>query len=262
MERIEGQHGFVTGGASGLGLAIAQALHEAGARVTIADVDTERLDALDMPFVKCVLDVRDRDGWDAAKRTAEAANGPVSILCNNAGIGPNRAELADMDPAVFDRMVAIKLTGSFNGVRCFAPDMRERKAGHIVNTASMAALYTDARLGEYGAAKAGLVHMSEVLRLELAPHDVGVSLFCPGMVATSLPVTMAKAEGRYDPSMADLKMPGIPPEIAAARVIAGIRGNWPYILTHGERKASVAARCDAILAAFDETPASTDLPGV
>jgi NAD(P)-dependent dehydrogenase (short-subunit alcohol dehydrogenase family) len=253
---IASAHAFVTGGASGIGLAIARALLAAGAAVTLADFDGERLDALGGPFGKLLLDVRNRAGWAEAKATAQAARGPVSILINNAGIGPDRTDLADSDPEAFERMLAIKLVGAFNGIHAFAADMRARGKGHIVNTASMAGLEAQPRLGAYTAAKFGLVGLTEVLRAELATHGVGVSVLCPGLVSTGLPETTAKAAGRFDPAMHRGVMPGIDPALVAERVIAGIRGNWPIILTHGERRGAVAARMEAILAAFDETPTS------
>jgi NAD(P)-dependent dehydrogenase (short-subunit alcohol dehydrogenase family) len=259
MERIAGRHALITGGASGIGLAIARALSAEGGSVTIADYDAERLDGLTEEFNCLTLDVRDRDAWAAAKDAAEAKNGPVAILCNNAGIGPHLTALADSDPATFDRMIAIKLTGTYNGIRTFAADMRGRGEGHIVNTASMAGLETNALLGAYTSAKFGVVGLSEVLRKELEPHGVGVSVLCPGMVSTGLPATTAKADGHYDRDAPPLAMPGIDPDRVAARVAAGIRGNWPYILTHGERKGAVEARMLAILDAFDATPPSTEL---
>ena len=259
METIEGRHAFITGGANGIGLAIARALFAQGAKVTVVDWDQARLDALAGTFHTIRLDVSDRAAWSDARARAEAAHGQVDILCNNAGIGPCRTELADMNPAVFDRMVAIKLTGSFNGVHCFAPGMRARRLGHIVNTASMAALYPQARLGEYGAAKAGLVMLSEVLRLELAPHGVGVSVLCPGLTSTGLPQTSARADGRPEPAGT---MPGIDAAVVAERVIAGIRGDWPYILTHGDRRDAVEARAHALLGAFDLIPHSHNSTGV
>jgi NADP-dependent 3-hydroxy acid dehydrogenase YdfG len=259
MERIARRHALVTGGASGIGLAIARALGAEGASVTIADYDAERLEKLSSEFNCLTLDVRDRDAWATTKLAAEAALGPVAILCNNAGIGPNVGDLADSDPAQFDRMIAIKLTGTYNGVHTFAADMRARGEGHVVNTASMAGLDINARLGAYTAAKFGVVGLSEVLRKELETHGVGVSVLCPGMVSTGLPVTTAKADGHNDPAAPQLAMPGIDPVHVAARVVAGIRGNWPYILTHGERKGGVEARMQAILEAFDETPHSTKL---
>ena len=259
MDSFAGRHALITGGASGIGLAVARALANEGASVTIADYDTERMAKLVPEFHCTKLDVRDRDAWAAARHAAEAAHGPVSILCNNAGIGPNVTDIADSDPATFDRMIAIKLTGTYNGIRTFAAAMRERGDGHIVNTASMAGLETSPRLGAYTAAKFGVVGLSEVLRKELEPLGVGVSVLCPGMVATGLPISLAKADGRHDPAAPQQAMPGIDPALVAGRVLAGIKGNWPYILTHGERRDAVAARMQTILAAFDKTPASSEL---
>lgn len=256
---IAGAHAFVTGGANGLGLAMARALAAKGAHVTIADFDTERLDELGDDFVKLVLDVRERAAWALARDAAERASGPVTILCNNAGIGPERVELADSTPERFDQMVAIKLTGTYNGVCTFAAGMRARGAGHIVNTASMAGLETQPLLGAYVAAKFAVVGLTEVLRQELAPHGVGVSAFCPGLVSTGLALSTAKATGGDVERTREAVMPGLDPAKAAAQVIAGIEGNWPYILTHGERRPGVADRMAAILATFDATPNSADL---
>lgn len=259
MQEFAGRHALITGGASGIGLAIAQALEAHGALVTVTDYDRERLEALPPALNRVHLDVRDREAWRDVKYLSEAALGPVSILCNNAGIGPSLTELADCETADFDRMIAIKLVGTFNGIHAFAGDMRERRDGHIVNTASMAGLETSAKLGAYTASKFGVVGLSEVLRTELEPFGVGVSVLCPGMVSTGLPVSTAKADGHYDPHAAPMAMPGIRPDRVAQRVLEGIRRNWPYILTHGERKAAVASRMRAILDAFDATPVSSEL---
>lgn len=256
MEQISGKHAFITGGASGIGRAMAHAFLEEGALVTIADYDAQNLQKLSAAFHCVTLDVRDRAQWRGAKAKAEARYGPVSILCNNAGIGPNVGELADTDPDTFDRMIAIKLAGTFNGIHAFAADMRARGEGHIVNTASMAGLEINAKLGAYTASKFGVVGMTEVLRDEMEPHNVGVSVLCPGMVSTGLPDSTAKADGRETPSQT---MPGIDPARVAARVIEAIKGNWAYILTHGERQQVVGVRHSAIIDAFDNTPHSTNL---
>ena len=144
------RHAFITGGASGIGLAVAKALANRGLRVTIADVDAEGIKAAvaaqgDM-FRGVVLDVRDRAGWAVAKAEAEAAFGPVDILFNNAGIASFGIELADMEPEVFDRLIAVDLTGVFNGISAFAADMRARGAGHIISTSSMSGMRPAARL--------------------------------------------------------------------------------------------------------------------
>jgi NAD(P)-dependent dehydrogenase (short-subunit alcohol dehydrogenase family) len=256
MKQISGKHAFITGGASGIGLAMARALLQEGALVTVADYDEQNLQSVSDAFHCVTLDVRDREQWRAAKTAAEARQGPVSILCNNAGIGPNVAELADTDPDDFDRMIAIKLTGTFNGIHSFATEMRTRREGHIVNTASMAALEINAKLGAYTASKCGVVGLSEVLRKEMEPYGIGVSVLCPGMTSTGLPISTAKADGRELPTQA---MSGIDPAWVALRVIQGINGNWPYILTHGERKLAVEGRFCDIIDAFENTPHSHEL---
>jgi NAD(P)-dependent dehydrogenase (short-subunit alcohol dehydrogenase family) len=141
LELSKARHAFVTGGASGIGLAIVDALLASGVSVTAADINKEALAAESAQrgprFAGIVLDVRDRAGWSAAKQEAEARFGPVDILVNNAGIGPNARALADMNEESFDRVIAINLTGVFNGVSTFAGDLRSRGTGHIINTSSM-----------------------------------------------------------------------------------------------------------------------------
>jgi NAD(P)-dependent dehydrogenase (short-subunit alcohol dehydrogenase family) len=260
MERIEGRTAFITGGASGIGLAIAEALIEEGARVVIADVDAWALDtqaARLAPHVLAVrLDVTDRAAWAAARDATEAAFGPVAILVNNAGIGPDRTALADMEPANFDRMIAIKLTGTFNGIHTFAKGMRERGEGHIVNTASMAGLTAMARLGAYTASKFAVVGMSEVLRAEMDEYGVGVSVLCPGMVRTNIGQPLDGGGDRAPTTIHPVMAAAMDPARVATRVVAAIRANDLYILTHGELRASVAKRTDRLLAAFDATPPS------
>lgn len=258
MEKIAGQTAFITGGASGIGLAIASALIEAGARVMIADIDVSALEAavalLGQQAAMVRLDVRDRDNWAAARATVEARLGTVGILVNNAGIGPDGHALADMDPEAFDRVVAIKLTGTFNGIATFGADMRARGEGHIVNTASMAGLIASARLGAYTASKFAVVGLSEVLRAEMAPHGVGVSVLCPGLVRTNLGATTRAAgsdRANAGPQSTDA---GIDPTIVGAMVIDGIRANSLHIVTHGDYRGHVAKRMARVVEAFDGIP--------
>jgi NAD(P)-dependent dehydrogenase (short-subunit alcohol dehydrogenase family) len=258
MERIEGRIAFITGAASGIGLAVAEALLDAGARVVLADIDSAALDAattrLGDAALSVTLDVRDRDGWNRARKLTEAHFGPVDILVNNAGIGPDGRDLADMDPVSFDRVVAIKLTGTFNGITTFGAPMRGRGDGHIVNTASMAGLIANARLGAYTASKFALVGLSEVLRAEMAPHGVGVSVLCPGLVRTRLGETTRTAgSDRFD-LPEGTRQAGLDPGIVAAMVLDAIRTNKLHIVTHGEYRDPVARRMKQVLAAFDDVP--------
>jgi NAD(P)-dependent dehydrogenase (short-subunit alcohol dehydrogenase family) len=256
MEIIEGRTAFVTGGASGIGLAIVEALVDEGARVVMADWNAEVVHRearrIGEAVVAQQLDVTDRAGWAAAKVRVEAAFGPVEILVNNAGIGPDLKELADMPPDSFDRLVGIKLTGTFNGISTFAADMRARGEGHIVNTASMAGLMASARLGAYTASKFAVVGMSEVLRAEMEPHGVGVSVLCPGMVRTNLAANTPAAQ--RPAGMPSGMEAGIDPALVGTDVIAAIRENRLYIITHGEYGAFVAERSARLQRAFTEAP--------
>jgi NAD(P)-dependent dehydrogenase (short-subunit alcohol dehydrogenase family) len=265
MDRIDGRTAFVTGGASGIGLAIAETLVAEGARVAVADWNStslERQTARLGPSVLALeLDVRDRAGWQQAKKTTEDTFGPIEILVNNAGVGPDQHELADMPPEHFDRLVAIMLTGMFNGIHTFAAAMRDRAEGHVVNTASMAGLVASARLGAYTAAKFAVVGMTEVLRAEMEPHGVGVSVLCPGLVRTNLGSdnpnsTLAERQAAF--------AAGIDPSLVGAQVVDAIRHNDLYVITHGEYGRAVDQRAARLRRAFDEAPkrgSADNLPG-
>lgn len=256
MDLAEARHAFVTGGASGIGLAIADALAAQNLPVTIADIDGDALAAILADRGEhCrgqLLDVRDRAGWARARAEAEAAFGPVDILINNAGVAPDGMELADMDPEAFDWVVAINLTGVFNGVSAFGKGFRALGRGHIVNTASMSGMTADwPGLGSYSSSKFGVAAMTEVLRMEMEPYGVGVSLFCPGTTATNLMANTLKLGGKLrDPQGSLLGFP-VQPAHVAGLVVKGIAENRPYIFTHPERKAAVEARFARIMADFE-----------
>jgi len=255
MQRIEDRTAFVTGAASGIGLAITEALVAAGARVAMVDWhgdDLERESArLGSATLTQRLDVTDRAGWAVAKERVEAEFGPVEILVNNAGVAPTTGSLADMTPESFDRMIDIKLGGTFNGIHTFAADMRERGEGHVVNTASMAGLMAIPGLGAYTASKFGVVGLSEVLWAEMKRHGVGVSVLCPGLVRTNLATNHPDRPADAEPVAMDA---GIDPSIVGRQVVDAIRADELYVITHGETRPMVAERVDRLLAAFDRAP--------
>lgn len=255
MDLAGARHAFITGGASGIGLAIADALAARGVPVTLADIGQDALRAVlaerGQRFRGQLLDVRDRAGWMRAKAEAEAAFGPVDILINNAGVAPDGVELADMAPASFDWVIAINLTGVFNGISAFGKSLRDAGRGQIVNTASMSGMVAEwPGVGSYSASKFAVAAMTEVLRLEMAPHGVGVSLFCPGTTATNLMANTARLGGALrDPEASLLGFP-VKPAAVAAIVVRGIEENRPYIFTHPERQAAVEQRFARIIAGF------------
>jgi NAD(P)-dependent dehydrogenase (short-subunit alcohol dehydrogenase family) len=262
MDLSQARHAFITGGASGIGLAIADALARRGIPITIADVDQEGLDSViaerqGKPRGQC-LDVRDRRGWAAAKAEAEAALGPVDILVNNAGIGPDGRELADAAPESFDRILGINLVGVFNGVSAFASDMRARQKGHIVNTGSMSGLSSQRApgIGGYTVSKFGVVALTEVLRDEMAPYEVGVSALCPGLVASNLRRTTRRLSEGVPASSAGrrrtspVRKAGMDAADVGEMTVEGIAKNQAYIITHRDGWPDVEARMRALEAAF------------
>lgn len=236
MNLDEANHVFVTGGASGIGRGIAEAFAAHGIAVTIADINQENLTAAmsgqNDRVRGIVLDVRDRDSWRRAKTNAEADFGPVDILINNAGIAPVGSDLADMDPEAFDRVVAINFIGMFNGISAFGRDMRNQRRGHIVNTSSLAGLVAQTPgTACYSSSKFAVVAMSEVLRKEMAPHGVGVSVLVPTLVETDLAANTLALGGKIrDASMTEI-VSDLKPSDVAKMVLRSIEVNRLYIYT-------------------------------
>jgi NAD(P)-dependent dehydrogenase (short-subunit alcohol dehydrogenase family) len=256
MDLSTARHAFITGGASGLGLGMADALAARGVPVTIADIDAEALAQVTASRGNSVrgqvLDVRGREAWAKAKTEAEAAFGPVDILCCNAGISPNGQEFADMAPESFDLILAINLGGVVNGVFAFAADFRARGRGHIVVTSSQAGLITTVGgVGAYSVAKFGVTALGEQLRREMAPHGVGVSVLCPGYVATNLGANTVKIGGdvrQYSNAMPEATI------VAAdvgEMVAEAIEQDAAYVITHKDVWRGVEKRCAAIKEACD-----------
>lgn len=267
MMQINGCHAFVTGGGSGIGLAIADALAAQGARITIADVNPQSVGAVvaarGAGWRGEVFDVRDRAGWAAAKASAEAAFGPVDILVNNAGIAPNGLGFTEMTPESYDRIVDINLGGAANGVFAFAGDMKARGAGHIVNTASMAGLTSlVSGVSAYAVAKFGVVALSESLRIELAPFGVGVTTLCPGYVVTNLAENTRALGGELTESAGvfQMKLVALQPADIGRMVVEAIANNDGYVITHPDSWRDIDRRMGKIKAACETADGRAVVP--
>ncbi|WLP89643.1 SDR family oxidoreductase [Gordonia sp. NB41Y] len=177
----------VTGGARGIGLETATQLLAAGARVAIGDVDAEVLGkaAADLGVEGIVVDVTDRGSFTAFLDEVENRLGPVDVLINNAGIMPVGSFLG-LDAALIRRTIDIDLLGVITGSQLAAARMVPRRAGHIVNIASVAGRLPMPGLAVYNAAKAGVIEFSEALDAELSVQGVRVSTVMPTFTNTGL----------------------------------------------------------------------------
>jgi NAD(P)-dependent dehydrogenase (short-subunit alcohol dehydrogenase family) len=256
MDLATAKHAFITGGASGIGLGIADALAAQGLSVTIADVNedalAEVLKTRGNQFRGVLLDVRDREAWARAKAEAQAAFGPVDVLVANAGISPNGRAFADMDPDSFDRVLAINLGGIVNAVFAFAAELRDREAGHIVLTSSQAGLVTTVPgVGAYSVAKFGVTALGEQLRRELEPHGVGVTVLCPGYVQTNLAANTIAVGGEVRQYSGQMPPSDVTAADVGAMVVEAIGSNAAFVMTHPDVRASVEVRMNTILEAAD-----------
>ena len=267
MVDIEGRTAFVTGGAQGIGLGMARALARAGARVALADIDEAALEravdelSADTAAVGLLLDVRDRDAFGVVADEAERALGPVTLLFNNAGVA-GRAPVHEMSYEMWDWVLGINLGGVVNGTQTFLPRMLQRGPGHIVNTASGAGLGIPVPGGGagylYHASKYAVVGMSESLRGELAPLGIGVSVLCPGPVATNIQDTTPRTRPPGGARPADesvrarkaLLAKGADPDVVGEHVVAAICADRLYIHTDRIMERSVRARTEEILSSM------------
>ena len=198
MTDVQGRTAFITGGANGIGLGIARSLARKGVKLALADLDADALarakaELQDQTAVETFqLDVSDRDAYAATAEDAERALGPVSLLFSNAGVAGG-APAAKITYEMWDWYIGINLYGVINGIQNFLPKMVERgQGGHIVNTASAAGLVaTGGPL--YSSSKFAVVGLSEALHLEMEGAKIGVSVLCPGPVATDIMRRTAKA---------------------------------------------------------------------
>lgn len=277
MREFKGKTAFVTGGASGIGLAMAKAFAEEGMNVMLADVEQSALDSALKDLSRygnhvrgIACDVADPDSVERAAQATFAAFGKVHILCNNAGVAAGSG-IDSVSVESWRWVVDVNLMGVVHGVRSFLPHMRAHgEGGHIVNTASMAGMICG-WFSPYDATKFAVVAMSEGLRPQLQPLGIGVSVLCPSFVRTKIGESARNRQERYgqmpqlDPNstaasvVADIRRQiaaGIDPADVAARVLAAIRNEELYIFTHPNMWKQVEARFAAIEAAMDQVTPS------
>ncbi|MEP4752400.1 MAG: SDR family NAD(P)-dependent oxidoreductase [Nitratireductor sp.] len=187
---LNGQHAVVTGGAQGLGFAMAKRFVASGATVTLWDIDEAQLqaarDELGNATSTQIVDVAD---WDSVKtacdRTEDAAGG-ISILVNSAGIAGAAAPLDTYEIAMWKAVIDINLNGTFHVNRAVVPGMKERNYGRIVNIASVAGKEGNPNAAAYSASKAAVIGMTKSLGKELAGYDIAVNCISPATAQTRI----------------------------------------------------------------------------
>lgn len=245
MQALSGGTAFITGGAGGIGLALAADLLGRGMKVAIADLPSPRLaDALESlsgagEAMAVELDVRDAAAWEASKARVEATLGPVRFLVSNAGVGGS-CPVAEEDPARWKAILDVNCFGAFLGCRTFLPAMLEAATpGHILLVASLAGLHPTPTLSAYTASKYGLVGLADTLRGELAGTQVGVSVAYPGGVQTAFTANSAEAfardglvQRRTTDTSAILRQ-GLPAAELAKRLVDAVVAGDYHIFSHG-----------------------------
>ena len=187
MSTFTDQHAVVTGGGSGIGAAIAKALTDAGAQVTLMGRNADKLQdkAMELGAVYQVVDVTNREQVATAFSAAAEQIGKIDILINNAGAA-EASPFGKMDDDLWDATIAVNLTGVYNCTKAAIGAMADAGSGRIVNIASTAALTGYAYVSAYCAAKHGVIGLTRALALEYAKKGVTVNAVCPGYTNTEI----------------------------------------------------------------------------
>lgn len=209
MPLLKDRTAVVTGGAQGIGYAIAELFVAEGARVVLADLDEDTAEQAAKRLggpqtargVRC--DVTIASDVDTLFRATEEAFAPVDIVINNAGITRD-ATMRNMTEEQFDQVISVHLKGTWNGIRKAAAIMRERRSGAIVNMSSLSGKVGNPGQTNYSAAKAGIVGMTKAAAKEMAHHGVRVNAIQPGLIRTAM--TEAMPQKAWEQRLAGIPM--------------------------------------------------------
>lgn len=261
MKDFAGKTAFVTGGAGGIGLAMARAFGRRGMKVAIADVEVDScasaIDTLRGEGIEAIgipTDVSDREQYAKAVELTFAEFGKVHVLCNNAGVSRAGA-IETIASSDWDWVIGVNLKGLVHGLQLFLPQMKAHgEEGHIVNTASINGVVGSPLAGPYSATKFAVLGISEVLAAELKDTPIGVSVLCPSWVKTRMldngrnrpahyggPIKIwadsvnAERNARYAKALET----GLDPAWVAQLVLGAIEARRLFVFTHADTQAAV-----------------------
>jgi NAD(P)-dependent dehydrogenase (short-subunit alcohol dehydrogenase family) len=253
VEELQGRVAVVTGGASGIGKAMAERFLREGMAVAIADVETGALGKTAAELSASgeiegfLADVSDQESVDELATRVIERFGTVDVVCNNAGVGGHLGRAWETPIEDWQWVLGVNLMGVIHGIRSFVPTLVAKGSGHVVNTSSTAGWAAPAAMSPYAASKHAVLAISEALRGELAESNVGVSVLCPGGVRTNIleaarnwPTRLGDPpETPRDPLTTEvnrraidaLTVNAVEPEIAADAVVAAIKANRFVVTT-------------------------------
>lgn len=261
MEELDGKVAVITGGASGIGHALATHCATAGMKLVLADIDVPSLDAAVAGFaaggaevIGVPTDVTDRDAVFALAARAVDEFGTVHLAVNNAGVSGGAGPSWEISAAAWEWTIGVDLMSVVHGIAAFVPILLEQDEGHVVNTASLAGLIAMPFLAPYTAAKHAVLGMSESLFHELAAltPNVGVSVLCPAFLRTRIadsarhfpgPASDLVTAGRDGPDLGgiaeQLVQSGGDPADYTARVLEAVRTRRFMVVTDEEEAVAV-----------------------
>ena len=264
---LRGKAAVVTGGASGIGRALAIRFAREGANVVVADLDAAGMESvaaeargLGVKALTVRTDVSELPQVEALATRAFEAFGSVHLLCNNAGVAA-WGGLESASHRDWQWVLGVNLWGVIHGVEAFVPRMIARgEPGHIVNTASMAGLVASKGLGVYNTSKYAVVGLSETLAKDLKPYRIGVSVLCPMGVQTRI----RESERNRPAALRNERAEGgepveligryLAPDTVAEMVLAAIRSNELYVITHDEALEPLRRRAERLERAVRSRP--------
>jgi NAD(P)-dependent dehydrogenase (short-subunit alcohol dehydrogenase family) len=265
---------IISGGAGGIGFALAEEFGQLGMNIVIADIDQKELAVAEQTLrnaniqvLACPLDVTNYEQWEATVTAAEEKFGNIHMLVNNAGVGGIPGSVDKTKIETWKWVLDVNVMGVVNGTQATAPSMkRHGQGGWIINVASMAGMNGVPFSGAYAASKAAVVSMSESWAVELKKHKIAVSALCPAFVQTRIHESLRNLQPEYKVVKEQATTPvksektvnkakalvesGIPTSVLAKRVVEAIQSRQTYIFTHPNFRSSVAYRASLLDAAF------------
>ena len=216
MFSLKDKVALITGGAKGIGKAVAETFHKAGAKIVIWDLDEEgqkTADALNGKFYK--VNTADREGLEKATQEVISDFGRIDIFVNNAGILRD-SSFAKMTDDLWDSVINVNLTGVYNCAKAVVPHMKVQKYGRIINASSIAGVYGNFGQTNYSAAKAGVIGFTKSLAREVGKDGITVNAIAPGYIQTEMTASIPQEFQEKIIASIPVRRAGKPEDVANA----------------------------------------------